>query len=109
MVGAVLDITEQQQLEERPQHSQKLEAVGQLARGIAHDFNNLLTVILGQGELLATRLGSTALPEELGEIRKAGECAADLTRQLSAFSRRQELQPLHFEGERALGAEGRVD
>jgi two-component system, cell cycle sensor histidine kinase and response regulator CckA len=79
---------------ERTLQSQKLEALGRLAGGVAHDFNNLLTVILGYAELLG-RHGSDEYSREVGgEIYKAGERAAALTRQLLAFSRNQVLQPV---------------
>ena len=74
--------------------SQKLEAAGLLAGGIAHDFNNLLGVILGYGESLLDQLHeSDPMHLEVGEIVKAGQRAAGLTRQLLAFSRKQTLQP----------------
>ncbi|HEV7401669.1 MAG TPA: CHASE4 domain-containing protein, partial [Chthoniobacteraceae bacterium] len=79
--------------EERLRQSQKMEAVGRLAGGIAHDFNNLLTAIVGYAELIARRTAESATREEAGLIRKAGEQAADLTKQLLAFSRKQILQP----------------
>src|SRR5947207_3587672 len=80
--------------EEELRHAQKLEAVGRLAGGIAHDFNNLLTAIIGYADLLATRTSSNSLAKQNAElIRKAGEQAAALTRQLLAFSRKQILQP----------------
>ncbi|HYJ04406.1 MAG TPA: ATP-binding protein [Chthoniobacterales bacterium] len=80
------------QAEEQLRHSQKLEAVGRLAGGIAHDFNNLLTAIIGYSELIEKR-GSGPLKEHAQLIRKAGEQAAALTRQLLAFSRKQLLEP----------------
>ena len=88
------DVTESRALEGQLRQAQKMEAVGRLAGGIAHDFNNLLTAIMGYGELAAGRLK----PEdpsriELFEIDKAAHRAADLTRQLLAFSRKQVLQP----------------
>jgi signal transduction histidine kinase len=80
--------------EDELRHSQKMEAVGRLAGGVAHDFNNLLTAIIGYAELIATRTSSNSLAKQNAElIRKAGEQAAALTRQLLAFSRKQILQP----------------
>jgi two-component system cell cycle sensor histidine kinase/response regulator CckA len=68
--------------------------VGRLAGGVAHDFNNLLTVINGYSDLSARRVAEhSPLRRNLEEIRKAGERAASLTRQLLAFSRKQVLQP----------------
>jgi PAS domain S-box-containing protein len=80
--------------EEMLRHSHKMEAVGRLAGGIAHDFNNLLTAILGYCELIGQHRGDTdRILADVGEVRKAAERAAGLTRQLLAFSRRQHLQP----------------
>ena len=94
LVGAVHDITERKRLEAQFRQAQKMESVGQLAGGIAHDFNNLLTVINGTAELALMQLqGGDPLREDLQEIRRAGERAAALTRQLLAFSRKQILQP----------------
>ena len=71
-----------------------MEAVGRLAGGIAHDFNNLLTVIMGQTQLLRLRGERPTPPDgEVALIEKAAERAAELTRQLVAFSRKQVLQP----------------
>jgi PAS domain S-box-containing protein len=85
---------ERAQLEEQLRQAQKLEAVGRLAGGIAHDFNNLLTAIGGYGDLALSRLPEDAPARaSVEEMRRAGERAATLTRQLLAFSRRQVLQP----------------
>jgi signal transduction histidine kinase len=72
---------------------QKLDAVGSLAGGIAHDFNNILTAVLGYADLLLERELEPDVREDLEELRRAAERAAQLTRQLLAFARRQELAP----------------
>jgi hypothetical protein len=92
--STIVDITERKKLEKQLRLSQRMEAIGQLAGGVAHDFNNLLTVILGCCEALALELtdNQEAL-RKLEMMRKAGESAADLTRQLLAFGRKQLLQP----------------
>ena len=88
------DVTERISLEEQFRQAQKMEAIGQLAGGIAHDFNNLLTAINGYCELTIRRLRhQDPLLPNLEEIKKAGDRAASLTRQLLAFSRKQVLQP----------------
>lgn len=80
--------------EEELRHSQKMEAVGRLAGGVAHDFNNLLTAIIGYAELISSRTSTDEQGRQHADlIRKAGEQAATLTKQLLAFSRKQLLQP----------------
>lgn len=95
------DVTKRKEMEEalfrsqeQLRQAQKMEAVGRLAGGVAHDFNNFLTAINGYAELLMARVeeGATA-PREIAEIRRVGERAAALTRQLLAFSRKQVLTP----------------
>jgi two-component system cell cycle sensor histidine kinase/response regulator CckA len=74
--------------------AEKMEAVGQLAGGVAHDFNNMLGVILGYTELLIMQIGpSHQFRTELGEIYKAAQRSADLTRQLLTFARKQNVAP----------------
>ena len=94
VLGISLDITERVSAEEQFRQAQKMEAVGQLAGGIAHDFNNLLTAILGYSELVQDRIQDhPELMQDVNEIRRAGERASGLTRQLLAFSRKQVLDP----------------
>ena len=94
MVSLAQDITGRRQLEEQLQQAQKMEAVGQLAGGVAHDFNNVLTLVNGYSELLLDNLEHDPASRELvEEIRRAGERAEALTRQLLAFSRKQVLAP----------------
>ena len=94
----IRDVTERQQLEEQVRQSQKMESVGRLAGGVAHDFNNLLTIIGGHAELLENEIETALGPEHsmrrrVQVIRNASSHAADLTRQLLAFSRKQVLAP----------------
>ncbi len=91
----VEDVTGRRSLENQLLQSQKIETVGRLAGGIAHDFNNILTAVLGYSEMLLEELGpDDRRREEVDEIRKAAGRAAELTRQLLAFSRKQILQPV---------------
>jgi PAS domain S-box-containing protein len=94
MIGTIQDITESVQREQLLLHSQKMESVGLLAGGVAHDFNNLLTVILSCTEMLGACIGPNEQQQTLlSDVTSAARRAADLTRQLLAFSRRQVLQP----------------
>jgi two-component system cell cycle sensor histidine kinase/response regulator CckA len=90
----MIDQTEQKNLEMRFSHSQKMQAVGQLAGGVAHDFNNLLTAMIGFCDLLLMRhpAGDPSFADIM-QIKQNANRAANLVRQLLAFSRRQTLQP----------------
>ncbi len=100
MRGTVADITarkilqlERESLEGKLRHSQRMEAVGKLAGGVAHDFNNILTGIMGYSELALDDLNEHPAGKSVTEILNAAERAANLTRQLLAFSRKQVLRP----------------
>jgi PAS domain S-box-containing protein len=80
---------EREALQAQLQQAQKIECVGRLAGGVAHDFNNLLTVIMGYCDELGEQVEDAEAQADLAQIRKAGERARALTRQLLAFSRKQ--------------------
>jgi two-component system cell cycle sensor histidine kinase/response regulator CckA len=87
--GVSTDITERKQLEMKLLEVQKLNSIGQLAGGVAHDFNNILTAIIGYAELVAGRVPSdNPMGEDIEQIQRAAERAAQLTRQLLIFARR---------------------
>jgi two-component system cell cycle sensor histidine kinase/response regulator CckA len=90
----IIDLTEQKRLETQFAQSQKMQAVGQLAGGIAHDFNNLLTAMIGFCDLLLLRHrpGDQSFADIM-QIKQNANRAANLVRQLLAFSRQQTLQP----------------
>jgi two-component system cell cycle sensor histidine kinase/response regulator CckA len=88
-----IDVTERRRLEAQLLQAQKMESIGRLAAGIAHDFNNLLGVITGFGELARRQIADgDPVARRLDEILKAASKAAELTRQLLAFSRKQVLE-----------------
>lgn len=99
--GILEDISERKRLEEQLRHSQKLEAVGQLAGGVAHDFNNILTAIIGYGNLLLMKKGGDETVRNFTEhMLTLSEKAAHLTQSLLVFSRKQVMnpQPLDING-----------
>ncbi|MEI7512391.1 MAG: ATP-binding protein [Candidatus Uhrbacteria bacterium] len=100
MVVFIRDITERVQtkresvrLHAELAHSQKLELLGKLAGSVAHDFNNMLAVILGHTELALEDPDKSMLQEDLNQIRTAASRAADISRQLLVFTRKQQLVP----------------
>jgi len=94
LIAYMIDTSEQKNLEMRFVHSQKMQAVGQLAGGIAHDFNNLLTAMIGFCDLLLIRHppGEQSFADIM-QIKQNANRASNLVRQLLAFSRQQTLQP----------------
>lgn len=94
ILGYFIDITAQRNLELQFIHSQKMQAIGQLAGGIAHDFNNLLTAIIGYCDVLLTRHfpGDESFTY-INHVKQNVDRAANLTKQLLALSRQQILQP----------------
>ena len=93
VLAMIADLTQRLALEQQVLQMQKMEGIGSLAGGIAHDFNNTLTGILGYAELALTKVAEDhPAHRHLQEIRKQGERAAALTRQLLAFSRKQVLE-----------------
>jgi PAS domain S-box-containing protein len=88
--GIARDITSRKSLEEELRQARQMEALGRLSGGVAHDFNNILTVVTGYSDLLLMTLpADDDSRAKIGEIRRAGERASDLTRKLLAFGRAQ--------------------
>ena len=94
IVGSARDVTEREQAEEQLRRAQRMEAIGHLTGGVAHDFNNLLQVIRGNLELIAPDVAHRdAAAQRLRNALHGADRAAQLTRQLLAFARRQPLEP----------------
>ncbi len=94
LIVQINDTSEKKEVNERLQKAQKMEAIGQLTGGLAHDFNNLLTVIIGNLQLLDGKLnGDEKSTKRVAEAVDAARKGSDLTRQLLAFARKQELEP----------------
>jgi PAS domain S-box-containing protein len=94
LIIQIMDVTDRKQASRRLQKAQKMEAIGQLTGGLAHDFNNLLTIIIGNLQLLDGKVGGDEKTlKRLGEAVAAAQKGSDLTRQLLAFARKQELEP----------------
>jgi PAS domain S-box-containing protein len=94
LVIQIVDVTDRKLSAKRMQQAQKMEAVGQLTGGLAHDFNNLLTIIMGNLQLLDGKLaGDERGTRRISEALDAARKGSDLTRQLLAFARKQDLEP----------------
>ena len=94
-VSVIEDITQQKDLEQRLMQAHKMESIGILAGGVAHDFNNLLTAISGYGETVRDNISPNdeLLQESIDQVLRASARAAELTRSLLAFSRKQPINP----------------
>lgn len=94
MAGSISDITERKRLEQQLLQSQKMESIGLLAGGVAHEFNNLLTAISGYGQVIQENIppDDELLRESARNVLKATQRAADLTRSLLAFGRKQTMK-----------------
>jgi PAS domain S-box-containing protein len=102
--ATIVDITERKKIEQQLRLAQRMEAIGQLAGGIAHDFNNLLAVIMGSADIVIDSLPrGDPLGRKVEMIRTAGSSAADLIRQLLAFSRQQMIQPVVLDVRKIMG------
>lgn len=98
-----IDTTEHKNLEVQFAQSQKMQAIGQLAGGVAHDFNNLLTAMIGFSDLLLSRHGPDDPSfSDIQQIKQNANRATNLVRQLLAFSRQQELEPVVLDITEAL-------
>ena len=94
-IGMANDVTESRQLSDRIRVTQRLEALGRLAGGVAHDFNNIITVIAGYVDSVLDDVPpGSSMSHDLRQVHNAAERAANLTRQLLAFSRKQLLEPV---------------
>ncbi len=99
------DITDRLNLEAQLRQSQKMDSIGQLAAGVAHDFNNILTIIQGYtGLVLDKKELNPEFAEPLRQVAVAAERAANLTRQLLMFSRKQIMQPQELDLNEVIGS-----
>jgi len=102
-IGAVQDITEMVDMEEKLQHTQKMDALGQLTGGIAHDYNNMLGVIMGYTELLQLKLANDdSVQGYLKHIEEATERGKSMTEKLLAFSRKKAGNPQRVDVKTAI-------
>jgi PAS domain S-box-containing protein len=108
--GIARDVTERRKLEQQLIQAQKMESTGLLAGGVAHDFNNLLTAISGYGQIVRDCISTDdeLLLESIDQVLNASERAAELTRSLLAFSRKQVINPKPVHIETIIGNAGKL-
>ncbi|MEP7126227.1 MAG: ATP-binding protein [Byssovorax sp.] len=97
MVVVIHEVTEERERESRENQQERLAMIGQLAGGIAHDFNNLLGVILSYADFIGERVTEPEVLDDVSEVKRAALRAAELTKQLLAFSRRELITPRVFD------------
>ena len=94
IIASSYDISDRKRLEEQLLQAQKMDSIGRLAGGIAHDYNNMLGIIIGYGDLLMNKMDNVEPAHRYVEsIMSAAKHAADITRQLLAFARREMVSP----------------
>ena len=97
LIGTMLDVTDRLELETQLRATARMESVGELAAGVAHNFNNALMAIAGYADLIADRLpADDPARQDLDQIQQVTERGASLTRQLLAFSRKEQIHPSVF-------------
>jgi PAS domain S-box-containing protein len=108
--GIATDVTERRKLEQQLMQSQKMESIGLLAGGVAHDFNNLLTAISGYGQMVRECIpeDDELSRESIDQVLNASERAAELTRSLLAFSRKQVMNPKPVLVDTVVGNAGKL-
>jgi two-component system, cell cycle sensor histidine kinase and response regulator CckA len=108
--GSLTDITERKKLEHQLLQSQKMESIGILAGGVAHDFNNLLTAISGYGQILLETIpkDDDLSLDNIRNVLKAADRAAELTRGLLAFSRKQTISPKPVHIDTLISSTGKI-
>jgi hypothetical protein len=107
-VVVIRDVTEEREREARANQQEKLALIGQLAGGVAHDFNNLLAVILNYSDFVRDDVQTESVRDDIDQIKEAARRAAELTKQLLAFSRREMISPRVFDLDRLVANMNRM-
>jgi signal transduction histidine kinase/CheY-like chemotaxis protein len=107
-VVVIREVTEEREREARANQQEKLALIGQLAGGVAHDFNNLLAVILNYSDFVRDDVQTESVRDDIDQIKEAARRAAELTKQLLAFSRREMISPRVFDLDRLVANMNRM-